>query len=193
MRSNRRAPKRAGRKTHLFKRVSYTEKYLQVTTAAPVTDEMNFRLTQVPANNEFTTLFDAYCIKMVKVELIPKPNVTQMGTAGAPQVHSVIDLNDSNALGGLNDYLQYETYKSTRGLQTHTRIIRPRVAATVFQGAIASGYMNPYKSAWIDTTTPGVQHYGLKLYVSPVDSGTQGLTIFYDLKVTYYLAMRAVR
>lgn len=192
MRSNRRAPKRGVKKTHLFKRVVYQEKNIQVTTAGAVTDEYFYRLTQVPQNAEFTSLYEQYSIKLVKVELIPRPTSSEMGQSGAPQVHSVIDFNDSNPLTGLQDYLQYETYKSTRGLQIHKRVFKPMVAATVYNGAIASGYSNPNRSIWVDTTSPAVQHYGLKIYISPIDSGSE-ISMFYDVKTTYYLAMRGVK
>jgi len=189
---NRMAPKRAQRRTHLFKRTQYVEKAIQVGTALPEKGQLDFQLQKLPASTEFTNLYDAYCIKMVKVSIIPRPNSSELGQSGAPQVHSVIDLNDANGLAALNDYLQYDTYKSTRGLQTHVRIIRPRPAQAVYNGALATGYANPYKAMWIDTTSPAVQHYGLKYYISPIDTGGE-LSMFYDLKVTYYLSMRATK
>lgn len=194
MRSNRIAPKRVQRRIHFFKRTQYVEQAIQVLNdGVPKKGQLDFQLQKLPSYAEFTALYDAYCIKMVKVTFIPRPNSSEMGQSGAPQVHSVLDLNDANSLTNLNDYLQYDTYKSSRGLQQHVRIIRPRPAQAVYNGAVASGYMNPYKAVWIDTTSPGVQHYGLKYYISPIDAGGDERSMYYDMKVTYYMAMRATK
>lgn len=154
-----------------------------------------FRLNELPNANELTSLYDQYCIKGVKVHLMPKYDTatqTGTGTTGTLQhqmnrVFSIIDYDDNNAVANLGEMMQYENLKTTKGISDHKRYLVPKMLTSGYGGVATTHYM-PKAKQWIDVNNSTTPHYGLKLGFSAANIGLN-----YDLKVDYYVAFKNVR
>lgn len=70
--------------------------------------------------------------------------------------------------------------------------LRPRTNMALYNNAIASGYGPRYKSTWIDTRSPGVQHYGLKCGWS-TELNPLNIDQIWAVEITYYVTFRGVQ
>lgn len=178
-----------------FTRTQFISGQFAVTPGGGATGQgIVFALNNVPANSEFTALYDQYQIKAVKLTLIPRisgnfvtdsTSVAQMGN-----IWSVIDYDDGLTPASLATLLQYQNLKRTRLGQIHTRYFKPTVTQEVFATGITTAYA-PKKNVWLDVANPFVEHYGMKLWLDAMPAG--GVTVTYDATVKYYLAFKNVR
>lgn len=154
-----------------------------------------FRLGDLPNSSELTQLYDQYCVKAVKVHLMPKfDTANQTGTGTTPnaqhsmnRVFSIIDYDDNTNPSNLGEMMQYENLKTTKGISDHKRYLVPKMLTNAYGGIAATHYM-PKAKQWIDCTNATTPHYGLKFGFSAA-----GLALNYDLKVDYYVAFKNVR
>lgn len=166
-------------------------------------------LADVPNYTEFTSLYDQYQIKGIKITLYPKfSEVAGVGeqTVGGisgygslnlmGQIASVIDYDGISTTPSMNDLVQYQNLRITRGHQTHHRYFKPAVASSVFKNtsALTSAY-GMVKNKWLDCSNADVTHYGLYGIVdlSNLSPSFLGVNVDYDVKVDYYLAFKNVR
>lgn len=160
-----------------------------------------FSLSTLPNVTTFTSLFDRYSITKIVVRVFPLATQATQADTGNPQVpqvngwcHSIIDHDDADIPNasdvGCDNFRQRLTYKCRNiiGTKCHSWVIKPRVAIGAFSGAFTS-YANR-APGWIDSSSPAVQHYGLKQIweVSNPDSLAYYLAFKYE--VTYYLKFR---
>jgi hypothetical protein len=152
-----------------------------------------FRLDDLPNYTEFTSLFDQYRIAKVKLEFIPTFNCSnlydmQNGNPLVPNIQSAIDYDDIS-LANEDAILQYQTRVLTRGEQIHTRTLKPKPQIAAYNSALAFGYASAATNPWIDTSSPDVPHYGLKVYIDPVTLNETS-TWLYRVIATYWLEVR---
>lgn len=185
----RRRPRGALRQpVQYFKRVQYQASWLTLNAGSPGQGRaLNFTLAAVPNASEFTTLYDQYQIKSVKVQVIPKFTETALGEFQG-NMWSALDYDDANAPTALATLLQYQNLKRTRMNRLHKRYIRPCLSAEIFNTGLTTTY-SPKRNTWIDCASDTTEHYGMKLWFDGLNSDT----IIYDLQVTYYLAFKNVR
>lgn len=165
-----------------------------------------FGLDAVPNSTEFTSLYDQYKIRGVKLSIVPSGNTYMTSTVsgatgqyGFGRINSVLDYDDSAPPVSENELLQYMTLKQTPGWKTHTRFIKPKVQFSVANddagGTVASAA--PRGNCWLDCGNPSVDHLGIKLWIpAPVNNPATGNTstsITYSVYATYYLAFKNVR
>lgn len=158
---------------------------------------ISFKLSDLPNYTEFTGLFDEYCIKMIKVVIIPPTNAYTTSTASLPTTiynnpnfYTVIDNDDALTPGSLNDLFQYDTFRMHRGMNTIKRYFKPAIADTVYGGI--SGAYSVKKNQWLDAAYPGVEHYALKWAVDPMYVGAT-IDLTYRVYATYYFQCKGVR
>lgn len=173
-----------------FKRTNYLASNIVVPAFSPAGHYVNeFTLLNVPDFTEFTNLYDAYQIKAVKWSLIPRISNADQGGGSVQlaQVHSVLDYDDGTALTSINDYVQYESYKTSRGNRIHSRYFVPAIemAAQSAGLIVAAGQK---KHQWLDTDEPKVSHRGIKFFIEGGSVDT-----VYDVMITYYLAFKQVK
>lgn len=159
----------------------------------------SFKLSDVPNSSEFTSLFDAYRIKGVKLEFVPiynsheineGPAASPFDRVGIPVMTFARDLDDSTAPASENTLLQYATNKRINlSSKKSIYIANPRVAQTVYQAGLTAAYSEARKNVWIDCANPDVPHYGLKYYVP-----TENLSKILYIRVyaTYYMEFKRV-
>lgn len=160
-----------------------------------------FKLSDLPNNSEFTTLFDQYKLRMVSVHFRPlvnqlvtaQPNTGTTDATGYCPLHTVIDYDDNSAPTSLSTVLQYQNLRTTNPNRPHKRIVRPKVLREVYQSSVTTAYQ-PSASGWIDCNYAGVPHYGLKVYMDPppfVLNTSSSMT--YQVYMTYYMSFKNVR
>lgn len=181
---------------HRFKRSYYKEGALASDPGSDQFGGFTYSLNSLPNYTDFTTLFDQYRVDKIRVTFYPRQNVTN-GTFPSPttdtvqscQVFSVVDLDDGNAPTSLNDVLQYQNLKTTRGLQVHSRTFKPGVEIAQTNNGTLAGSMVKM-SPWLDCTVASVWHNGLKVVLQ----NTGGFApITYDMKVDMWISCKNVR
>lgn len=192
-------PRMGRQMVHRFTRTDVIDTAIPIPAGFPGSGfGFNFTLNQLPNASEFTQLFDQYCIKAIKVSLVPKQGIAvQQGlvTAGAlqavmPKVWSVIDYDDSSAPAALTDLLQYQNTKCTRANQWHTRYFKPAVADEIYNTGITTAY-GMKRNTWIDCNNSTVEHYGLRIYVEPSTGNTPRYDL--DMIIKFYMEFKNVR
>lgn len=171
-----------------FKRSAYTAGWITASNSSDQVVSFEFALSGLPSYTEFTTLYDQYMIKGAKFTLIPRFNVANSANVDLPsQVFSILDF-DGTPPTTLNQMMQYENLKMTRGTDLHKRYLKPAVLPQVYNG-ITTGY-SMKKNVWLDCSNDSIPHYGATVCIPQVNSLE---SIKYDLKVELYLAFKNVR
>ena len=193
---------------HFIKRSYWVRDSLSAVLGQNTNFSFTPKLSDLPGYTEITNLYDAYCVKGAKIEIIPKhtqsPAVFQVDSGANPgmitintegMIHSVLDYNSLGAGFGVNDLVQYENHRMSRTNKIHSRYFKPRVLTPAYQAGITTAY-GEQKNKWISTANPDVVHYGMYgivdlLSTSPGFVG-DGLMKF-DYLVTLYIACKNVR
>lgn len=165
---------------------------------------LNFRLSQISDHITLTNVYDQYRINWVKVQIIPKTNVAGIAenkgvntipvTVPIPLplvglVGSAVDYDTNTAPASMAALCEYNNFKYTRGLDVHTRVLKPR-PQTIWQsgGTTVQSPVFTRENPWIDCVKPDVDHLGLRFIIE--DSDTALVT--YDIMVKYNLSFKNV-
>jgi hypothetical protein len=100
---------------------------------------------------------------------------------------SVIDLDDSTLLTQPNQAGDYSSCVTTEPTQGHYRHWVPHAAIAAYNASLPTGFANQ-ASPWLDTSSPSVTHYGIKLATSVTASA-----IVYDFNTRLIVEFRSVR
>lgn len=173
-----------------FKRTEYISNWKVIPAVTGAHIVQTFQLASIPNSTDFTNLYDAYQIKACKMSIIPRTNVAEFGgNSTTYQIHSVLDYDNATPLTTLNDYVQFESYKTSNPFRQHNRYLVPAME----QGVVnATGVVVPAvqkKRQWLDCQFPTIPHNSVKILIdnsSPAD-------VHFDMKITYYLAMKQVK
>lgn len=156
--------------------------------------QYTFQLSDLPNYTEITKLYDMYKIKSIRLRLVPLQNSNDVNpTASLVQsypVHSVLDFTDTDisALSGtntLNDYLEYSTYKMTKGLREHKRFFYPKQLQYAADGGVST--VADVKNNWVRSESPGIDHLGVKIFIP---GSTVANQLYYQVFATYYILAR---
>lgn len=177
---------RSGHIQHFVRTVDYGSSV--ITSALPW--NQSFRLNDLPNYTEFTSLFDAYTIRGVKVTFFPNQVDSEIGGAGGsvPRITCVKDYDDGTNLTAESDALQYTGCKVWEMNRVKSIYIRPLAAQVVWNGGVASGYSQARRNTWIDANNPGVIFYGLKGTASTFPANYQ-ITIY----AKFYISCKQTR
>lgn len=159
-------------------------------------------LDSIPNHTEFTSLYDQYMIKGIKLSFVPSGNSAIYSTAsgstaaiGFSRLHTVLDYDDSAVPANENEMLQYSTLRTTPGWKTHSRYFKPKVQFSVADndviGTVASAA--PRGNVWLDCANPTIDHLGLKVWCSAPVNTVTSTAITYSVYATLYMAFKQVR
>lgn len=158
---------------------------------------MEFKLNDLPNFTEFTTLFDAYRIRGVKLDFVPiynsheineGPAASPFDRLGMPIMTYARDYDDSTAPATEDAILQYSTNSClVLSNKKSVYISHPRVATTVYRPGITAAYAEAKKNLWLDCANPDVPHYGLKYYV-PIENLSK--ILYVRVYATYFLEFK---
>jgi len=142
----------------------------------------NFAFSQVSDYAELTTVFDQYRIAMVEITFLPTINVAT-SPGYATQFVTAVDWTDSTSIT-INKLRDYPSAKTTEDYSKQVRTFVPRVAVAAYSGAFTS-YMS-VEAPWLDTSSPNVQHYGIKYGLAVATNA--GFS--YEVSTRYHIQFR---
>jgi len=174
-------------KTYPFIQTTATPVTISSNTSGTSYGNVNFILNLIDQYTSFTGLFDQYRILMVETTFRPRSTFAATSATVNPGLLAiVVDNDDSNNLTSFAQAEDYENCITGTGLQTQTRTQVPHAAIAAYSGSFSS-YAN-VASPWIDCTSPGVIHYGIKTAWTATD-------IVYTTDITnrYWFEFRNVR
>lgn len=127
---------------------------------------MVFRLDQLMNSSDITSLADQYKIVSAIVKLHANFNLAGTGpqTGAIPFLEYIQDHDDGTTptLALLREKMGTKTKYFSASKPFIQMGVRPRIADTVYNnGTTPTAYAIP-KPQWLNTTSPGVEHYGLK-------------------------------
>jgi len=162
--------------------------------AAEMKGGYSFKLSDLPGYTEFTSLFDQYRIRKVKIVLVPNfgPNTVPSGGAFLSNfsVNTVLDYNDVTAPANLNELLEYQNMRRTKGTREHKRYFTPAVAFSESTVGATTAIDSKF-SPWLSTSQAGTLHFGLKYYAGAIGATTD--TLRYQAYITYYIQCKNVK
>jgi hypothetical protein len=167
----------------------YSQQVLQqgfhtTSTTLTVFTGTGFVISSLDQISSLTAIFDQYRITCIEIWLIPDTNANNSTNAG--EIMTVIDYDDAGNSITPTTALDYQNVQVGKCADGHYRKFVPHVAVAAYSGAFTS-FCNEV-SPWIDSSSTGVIHYGLK-----VASTTTTSAIAYDLMYRVHCEFRNVR
>jgi len=136
---------------------------LTTNNAVPTFFARNFSFNDLQQVASFQALFDQYRITEVELWAQPINNSATVATSG-PTWYSVVDYDDSATPSSLAALQQYTNVITTPLNNGHYVRFKPHVAEALYGGAFTA--FGNITAPWIDSASPGVQHYGFKMGVN---------------------------
>lgn len=150
----------------------------------------------MPNYTEFVNLYDQYRIDWVEVEFVFSNNSSGVGTPTTclPLIYLAKDY-DNSGTAGIADLQQYHNCQmwqlgEQRGSGKRVIRLKPSVADALYNNsAVTTGYGRA-KPMFIDTDSPLVPHYGIKLAMDPITPpGSTSLVGYLSINVIYHMTM----
>lgn len=135
------------------------------TTINAVYGSRAFFLSDLPVSSDFINLFDQYRIVGVDLHCCPRANINSTTDGTRYSIfHYAKDFTDVTAPASNQDIYQYSDAKrvNAQNIREFHIKLKPQAAETYWSGLTATGYGAAREGAWINTSSPSVQHYGLK-------------------------------
>lgn len=159
------------------------------TAVGEVTGALSFALSDLPGYTEFTSLYDQYRFVAVEVKftaVYPTYNAVASATSQWGMFYTAIDYDDATA-GSSTLLRENATLIATHPSKNVTRRVVPHSAVAEFGGGVFTSYGNKVGD-WIDSSSPGVSHYGVK-YALQASVGT--ILPIYTVECIYACEFRA--
>jgi len=102
------------------------------------------------------------------------------------RVHTVVDYDDSSSITPAQA-LDYSNCIISGPGDTQVRSFRPHLATAAYAGGVFTSFANQ-QDCWLDCSSSGVVHYGLKVAVSPTS-----VAVTFDSAVRVWFQFRNSR
>jgi hypothetical protein len=132
----------------------------------------------------YTSVFDQY--RIMGIESIFTPSNGALLTTTIGHVHSVLDYDDNTSITPAQA-LDYPNCIISNLGDTVVRSFKPHIALAAYAGGVFTSFANT-TGQWIDCSSSGVVHYGLKIAVNPTS-----VAINYDSIIKLWLQFRNPR
>jgi len=130
---------------------------LVTSTLAPTFGGYAFTLAETPNSTQYLGVFDQFRIDRIEVWLEPQ---AAQGTTVFGLLASAVDLDDYNTPTSVANVIDKQGSVMSNGGAGIYHTWQPHVALAAYAGSFSS-YAN-VASPWIDSASPGTQHFGLK-------------------------------
>lgn len=140
---------------------------LTSTTGAEGLYAFNIKLSDLSEVSSFTSVFDQYRIRMMRVEILPAVQLSTTASASPPYsyLYVVTDYDDSTALATASLALNYQNVKILGPGQGHKRTIAPHVNAYTAEDPNTAQPAESRRTPWLDCAQTAIAHYGIKCAV----------------------------
>jgi len=156
----------------------------------------SFKLDNVINPTDFTNLYDSYKINKITLYLERQLNQTGVTPGFNPsnkRIRVVHDYNDNNLLTNEDQYLEYANCKSYPivGNGSVSITLYPKINNGVLN---AGGGVNAFTSmasnkVWLNVDDDEVPHFGLKIFVPQLVTGTDGPQLF-KVRAKYHISLK---
>jgi len=159
----------------------------------PAFGAITFAFSDLPNSSAWTTVFDRYRFKSVKVtfEQVGLQMNTTPATYSVPQFITVIDFDDDATP---TSFAQLQRYSTAAMHSSNVDLIRhflPRAVRPVYISSVSTGYQESDPNAWLDSANANIPHYALKYGVG---AGTPTLeTCIYNVTAEYVIELAGQR
>lgn len=147
----------------------------------------NFKLSDVSQYADYANVYDQYRIVAIDLYFQPDHNTFQNALQNQSRMFSVLDFDDAVSLTGANAARGYNNCIITSPWEKCHRRFVPRCALAAYSGAFTS-YAQA-KNAWLDMASPGVLHYGVKIWIDPATT----IVAQWFVEAIYYLEFKGSR
>lgn len=149
-------------RTHQYTR-PITPSILATSTSAESLYGFAFTLNALVNYTEFTSLYDSYQLKSVKISIIPAYTIAQTGVTTNLGGYMIVvpDYDDATATA-ISGLLQYST-KKIFPLNTTVELVLPDLRTKVGASGATAGNMVSGRNNWFDVADDAQPFYGLKL------------------------------
>jgi hypothetical protein len=152
-----------------------------------------FCLNDLDQSSAFISLFDQYRIDALKFSIVPTANsyqATDLTNTRFSQMYIVVDYDDAVNLASPGAARSYDNCIELQPGESLERTFQPRAAIAAYAGAF-NNYAN-FGGLWIDTSSSGALHYGLKLIINQAVSG-QTILQSWRISVEYFITFRSIK
>jgi len=155
-------------------------------TTVPAQAAITFQLSSLPGFADFTSLFDQYRVIQAQLSFIPFQTVCNNVSSHPGFLHTVIDYDDNTVISVVQAE-QYDTYKKDSLLTEFSRVLYPRVSASVYLTTLTTGYsmgLSGYRGPWLDAVSSSIPYFGVKF----ISDGSQSVSA----QLAFTLSVRLV-
>lgn len=149
-----------------------------------------FELAQLINFGELQSLYDQYCID--KVQYIIELATPFISNGVYPFVSVAPDYTDATTPISVTSVLELAQAKVFQFSPERTRFsltLKPRPAMSAYASAVSTGYAIPDGDVWFATADSGVDHYGLKVWLSDYNTVISNITALRGFAV-FHLKLR---
>lgn len=150
-----------------------TGAYYTSTTIGPVGAAFIFRLSDMPDNASYTSIYDAYRIDKITayIHSVCQSSTPTVTPAFAP-LCTAIDYDDATIPTSFTNLMESSTSKvhANNPSQVIVRSFIPEAVMASFQAGAAIDGRALKSRSWIDMASTGVNHYGFKLIIRQATS-----------------------
>jgi hypothetical protein len=143
----------------------------------------SFAISSFASYADYLTVFDQYRFDGIEVWIEPLVSQSSVNAVVGSLV-STIDVDDGTTPSNFNTVIDHQSAIVSTGEAGHYHRWRPHMAVAVYSGAFTSFSNAP--AGWIDSGSPNVQHYGLKLAQTATNTA-----ISYNLTVRAVISFRS--
>jgi hypothetical protein len=150
-----------------------------------------FALSSLANSANWQAVFDQYRIVLVEAMLIPVYTDIVINAAGSLPSGlciTAVDYDDATVPTTSGNLTGHDSCKITNWTSQHNHTFKPRVAEAVYGGGAFTSYGNT--ATWIDTSSPNVQHYGMKVLLDSSHSTMTAATLIYQLTARLTIEFR---
>lgn len=147
-----------------------------------------FALSQITNYTDFTLTFDQYRFAAIEIRFMPYWNHQLPSANTQGRLFTCIDYDDANTPASANAIRDYPSCVVTQPWESVTRTFVPHTAEAAYSGTFTS--FSNKENSWIDSASPGVQHFGLKAWC---DGSTVAPGTTYSVEIRYFIEFRNPR
>jgi hypothetical protein len=179
-------------KTFTARSLTVSTAGFNVSASAVAATSYSFTLSDLDNTASFTGLFDQYRIDAIRFTIRPNQNAiglfTNSTTTMVP-LYCVIDYDNDNTLSTAIQARSYDNVMIIAPGESACRTFRPHVAVAAYSGTFV-GFANQAME-WLDSATPTVRHYGIKL-LAPQATAAQTQLQSWIIEREYYVSFRKI-
>jgi len=156
--------------------------------AGPVFGSNYFSLDGVTNYSEFSSLFDQFRIKKIRLHISPLSNAPYPSLVAPSPLYIAPDFDNATLPASVTEVIEKSGVRILSPKDSTVFEFTPRIAVAAYQGALTA-FAN--QTSWVDCSYHATQFYGIK-YALPV-SGSASQLSFWHSYVEYLFEFRNVQ